>query len=96
MIRAILEVKSMRDESSFFEGLVRMKIQNTEPGHKTETGHVVGETYESDYWGHTYTVLGEVPSRTIEGEMDVVVKKSNGEVKTHHTPKGRDKRIVTE
>lgn len=59
----------------------------------TETGHTIGETYISNYWGHLYTVCGEVVNEAYN-TVDVIIMKEDGEIKTHHTQLSRKDVIV--
>lgn len=53
----------------------------------TATGHEIGKTYSSHYWGKTYTVVGTVETRL--GQY-VVVNWSDGTSTTHCTARGTD------
>ncbi len=58
----------------------------------TQTGHQVGATYQSSYWGETYTVIEEITYDDWRG-TSVRVKWADGHETTHSTPRGRDKLI---
>lgn len=66
------------------------------PGDETQTGHIVGARYESDYWGYEYKVVGEVRSPLGEPHRDVVVRKyreGGSYLDSHRTSVGDDERI---
>jgi hypothetical protein len=57
----------------------------------TRTGHIVGATYRSAYWGHTYKVLGEPSPGEVEVEaLDDRSVREAGERWAHRTDVGDD------
>lgn len=58
----------------------------------TATGHEVGKTYKSRYWGETYTVLEEIHYKDWRGDS-IKCCWQDGRITIHSTRRDKDVEI---